>query len=138
MNSEETPMNVSVSEASGRVPVTILRIQGDIDTNSYEALQQRAEQAIQAGARHLVLDLRDVGYVSSAGVRALNAIFQRLRALAAESDADLYQGVRAGTYKSPHLKLANAAEPVTKVLAMMGMDMFLDIHPSVNAAVESF
>jgi anti-anti-sigma regulatory factor len=118
--------------------VTILRIEGDIDTNTYEAVQQRAEEAIQAGARHLVLDLRDVGYVSSAGVRALNAIFQRLRSTASESDADLYQGVRAGTYKSPHLKLANLAPPVTKVLATMGMDMFLEIYPSVNQAVESF
>jgi anti-anti-sigma factor len=131
-------MNISVSEAKGRVPVTILRIEGDIDTNTYEAVQQRAEQAIQAGARHLVLDLRDVSYVSSAGVRALNAIFQRLRSTAAESDADLYQGVRAGTYKSPHLKLANPQPPVTKVLATMGMDMFIEMYPSVNQAVESF
>jgi anti-anti-sigma factor len=131
-------MNISVSEVHGRVPVTVLRIEGDIDVTTYEAVQQRAEAAIEAGARHLVLDLRDVGYVSSAGVRALNAIFQRLRSTSPESDSDLYQGVRAGTYKSPHLKLANAAEPVQRVLATTGMDMLLDIHPSVNAAVEAF
>jgi anti-anti-sigma factor len=131
-------MNISVSEVQGRVPVTILRIEGDIDVKTYEAVQQRAEEAIQAGARHLVLDLRDVGYVSSAGVRALNAIFQQLRSTSPESDAEMYQAVRAGTYKSPHLKLANAAAPVQRVLATTGMDMLLDIYPSVNAAVESF
>jgi anti-anti-sigma factor len=131
-------MNINVTERTGRVPVTILHVQGDIDTNSHTAFEQRAQDAIRQGAQHVLIDLQDVGYISSAGIRALNALFQSLRSRSPESDAALYQGVRSGTYKSPHLKLLNPQPAVLNVLSATGLDMLLEIHHDLDTAVASF
>ena len=132
-------MEIQVSIEQGRVPVTVFHIVGDVDASTYEQLQTRAREAHAAGAGNLVLDLAQVGYVSSAGVRALNAIFTLLRTDApAESDAVMYKGISDGTFKSPHLKLANLNARVADALRIAGIDMLLEFHPSLAAAVASF
>ena len=42
-------MEIAVSHAQGRVPVTVFRIKGEIDVNSYEQLQAQAQAAVEAG-----------------------------------------------------------------------------------------
>ena len=122
-----------------RVPVTIFRIKGDIDGNTYEQLQTRASESFQSGARHLLLDLSEVPYISSAGIRALHYIFNLLRSdPAVESDQSIREGVRSGAFKSPHLKLLKPNSGVTKVLGMSGYDMFLDIYQDQTEALNSF
>jgi len=56
----------------------------------------------------------------------------------AESDAAMKQGLRDGTFKSPHLKLVNPTRHVREVLSMAGLDMFLEIHPNLKDALASF
>ena len=132
-------MDITVSHEQGRVPITVFRIKGDIDVNSYEQLQAQARQAYEAGARDLVLDLTDTAYVSSAGIRAINSIFKLLRSDAPnESDEAMRKGLSDGTFKSPHLKLVNPSSHVHEVLTMAGVDMFLEVHPNVKDAVASF
>lgn len=132
-------MEIQVSNRPGRVPVTVFHIVGDVDTNTYQQLQARAEQAHSAGAGNIVLDLSQVGYVSSAGIRALNHIFQLLRTNApGESDEAVRLGINAGTFKSPHLKLAHLNRRVSEALKIAGVDMFLEFHPDLDAAIASF
>ena len=132
-------MEIVVSQQQGRVPVTVFHINGDIDTVSFEQLEDQAQQAIQSGTRFLVLDLAKVNYVSSYGVRAINQIFTWLRDQSGgEDDASLSKGLRDGTFKSRHLKLAAPNKQVAKVFSMVSVDMFLDIFPDVSQAVASF
>ncbi len=132
-------MNIAVSQQPGRVPVTVFRITGEINTNTYEQLQEQARQAFTAGTRNLLLDLSEVPYVSSAGIRALNNIFNLLRTEApGESAEAMSKGLRDGTFKSPHLKLLNPSDMVVKTLNMAGVDMFLEIHSDFDAAIASF
>ena len=132
-------MQIQVSNQPGRVPVTIFHIVGDIDTHTYQALEAQAREAHAAGAKNIVLDLTHVGYVSSAGIRAINVIYSLLRTAApAESDEAVRQGINAGTYKSPHLKLAYLNQRVSEALRVAGVDMFLEIHPDWQAAVASY
>ena len=132
-------MNIAVSQQPGRVPVTVFRITGDINTNTYEQLQEQARQAFAAGARNLLLDLSEVPYVSSAGIRALNNTFNLLRTDApGESAEAMSKGLRDGTFKSPHLKLLNPSSAVLKTLNMAGVDMFLEVHTDFDAAIASF
>jgi anti-anti-sigma factor len=131
-------MNITTTQTAGPLPVTIFHIQGDIDAETYDELERRAREAYQTGTRRLILDLSGVDYLSSAGVRAMNGIFQLLRSAEGDSDHALYQGVRAGTYKSPHLKLVSPKPDVQSVLSTTGLDMFLEIHRELNAAVASF
>jgi anti-anti-sigma factor len=132
-------MEIQVSNQQGRIPVTVFHIVGDVDASTYRQLQTQAGEAHAAGTGNLVLDLAQVGYVSSAGIRALNAIYTLLRTDAPnESDEAVRQGINAGTFKSPHLKLANLNKRVSEALRTAGVDMFLEFHPSVEAAVASF
>lgn len=135
----ESNLSISTEELQGRVPVTVFHLKGDLDGNTYEQLQRKADEVFLAGARYLLLDLRQVPFVSSAGIRGLHYVFNLLRTdSAAESDQAISKGLRDGTYKSPHLKLLSPNQNVGNLLKVTGYDMFLEIHRDLNEAVKSF
>jgi len=134
-------MEVKVFTENGRVPVTILHVDGDLDSSTYEAFQAKAEETIDAGARYILVDLAHSKFISSAGFRAINQIYNKLRAL--HPDANLKQdevkkGISAGTYKSPHLKLLNLSEEAQKAFEMAGFDLFIEFHTDQAKAIASF
>jgi len=132
-------MEIKVSTQMGRVPVTILHVDGNIDSTTYEAFLSKAEELIKGGTRHVLLDLQHVPLVSSAGLRAFNNIFIRLRELSPDlSDGEMRDGINAGTYKSPHLKLVNPSKATRLALETSGFSLFLEILDSVEAAVAAF
>lgn len=131
--------SIDVSSIQGRVPITLFKINGDIDANTYERLQAKAEEAFSNGTRYLLLDLSSVPYISSAGIRALHSLFNLMRSGSTEeSEEAVYKGVRDGTYKSPHLKLLNPSEGVSRILSMSGYDMVLEVYKDLQQAVDSF
>ena len=132
-------MEIVVAQEQGRVPVSVFRVSGELNVNSYEALQQRAREEYDAGMRDLVIDLTEVTYISSAGIRALSSIFRLLRGQSAQESAEaMERGLKDGSFKSPHLRLAGARRSVGEVLKMAGLDMFLEIHANVQDAVAAF
>jgi anti-anti-sigma factor len=72
-------MEITVSQAQGRVPVTILRVTGQLDGQNYQKLIARAREVYEAGAQDLLFDLGDLTYISSAGLVSLHAIALLLR-----------------------------------------------------------
>jgi len=80
-------MELEVSQKEGRVPVTVFRVDGDMGAESSDSLIQQVDSALQGGMRHLLLDLSNVSYVSSAGLKAIHhalsafAQIQRQRAV---------------------------------------------------------
>ena len=48
------------------------------------------------------------------------------------------KGINAGTYKSPHLKLANPSKATRLALDTSGFSLFLDIVPDVSAGIATF
>jgi anti-anti-sigma factor len=132
-------VDISVTLEQHTVPVTIFRIRGDIDIASYQELEAKARDAFAQGTRNLVLDLSEVGYVSSAGLRAIHGVFRLLsNSPGDEASREVGRGIRDGTFKSPHLKLLNPSPFVQAVLKTTGFDMFLEIHRDLREAVASF
>ncbi len=132
-------MDISITPEQGRVPVTVFHVNGSIDAASYEQLQSRADQSIQSGTTNLLLDLSGVPYMSSAGLRAINHIYNLFhKETAGAGEEAVNQGLRAGKYKSPHLKLLSPTPRVLEVLQMTGFDMFLEIHHNLKEALASF
>jgi hypothetical protein len=130
-------MEITVSQAQGRVPVTVLHVTGAI-TSSKE-LEQCAKEAFEAGAKDMLVDLTDVPYIATAGLRALHTIYTLLRTDSpAESDAAVSVGIRDGTFSSPHLKLLKPSAHAAEALHVAGYDMFLDIHQEFQRALASF
>jgi anti-anti-sigma factor len=132
-------MDISVSTEKARVDVTLVHVHGNIDSSTYEAFEKRVEGLVDEGARYLLIDLSHVAFLSSAGLRALNSLFYKLRALAPEgSDDDMKKGIREGTFHSAHIKLAAANKDVRQVLEISGFDMYLEILPDVKTGLASF
>ena len=131
-------MEISVSKEQGKVPVTVFHVQGVIGATEEQALIQRAKDEQAAGMRNLLLDLAKVEYMSSSGLRAVHEIYMMLRSGSEESDTAVSKGIAAGTYMSPHLKLANVNAKVKEVLHTSGFDMFLEILPGQKEALAAF
>jgi hypothetical protein len=130
-------MDVTVSQAQARVPVTVFQISGAVTDN--QELEALAQAAYDAGARNILLDLSDVPYMATSGLRALHAIFTLLRSdTPEESDEATKSGIAAGTFLSPHLKLLKPTPHVREVLKASGYDMFLQIHRDLSSALASF
>lgn len=110
-------MNVS---ADRRGQITIVAIEGSLDSlTSGEAAQFMSAQ-VGAGESHLVVDLSQLEYISSAGLRALLAALKEAR----QANGDL--------------RLAAAQENVQRVLNMAGFTSILKSYADVDAAVASF
>ncbi len=132
-------MDILISTAQGRVPVTVFRIRGEISAATADQLHESAERAYLAGMRNLLLDLAEVPFVSSAGLREVHRLYMLLRGdSAAEGDQAVQRGLRDGTFKAPHFKLLNPTPDVREVLKVSGFDMFLEIHSDLERAVASF
>lgn len=134
-------MEIKVSTESGRVPVTVLHVDGNIDSSTYEQFQSTAIKLIEDGARYLLVDLSHAPFVSSAGLRSLHALFNELRSRypnADLNDEQMKKGISAGTYKSPHLKLLNLSPETKTAFETSGFDMFIDTFTDRNTAVASF
>jgi anti-sigma B factor antagonist len=132
-------MDITISQEQGRVPVTILHVAGKTDSASANVLEKKAMEVIDGGTRHLVLDLSKIPYMSSAGLRVLQEVFNKLREVSTgESDKEMYRKINDGSFKSPHLKLLNPTKEVMEVLKMSGFDMLVSIEHDLKAAVASF
>ncbi len=134
-------MEIKVSTESGRVPVTVLHVDGSIDSSTYEQFQAAALKLVNEGARYILVDLSHAPFVSSAGLRALHTLFNELRTRNPEanlSDAQVKKGISAGTYKSPHLKLLNLSAETRTAFETSGFDMYIDTFTDRNTAIASF
>jgi len=130
-------MKISVSQEQGRVPVTVFHIDGNL--TSEEELEEMARRAYEGGARNILLDLTDVPFMASSGLRALHYIYTLLRTDAQEeSDGVVRKGIAAGTWTSPHFKLLKPNRNVLEVLRTTGYDMFLEILTDRKRAIASF
>lgn len=130
-------MEITISQTDSPKPVTVMHVKGNVDSTSFEQFQQVASDLVSQGTRDLVIDMEQVPYMSSAGLRVLNVIYNSLRDENA-TRSSVSEGVAKGTYKSPHLKLAGVSNRVMETLKMSGFDMFLEIHPNVASATASF
>ncbi len=132
-------MQIKVSTENRRVPVTVMEVTGNVDSSTHMAFQAKAEELIKGGARHILVDLTQVPYMSSAGLRALSAILNQLRAVNTDiSQEEMLKRINEGTYKSPHLKLLNLSEATKTGFETAGFDMFLEAFTDNQKALSSF
>jgi anti-anti-sigma factor len=134
-------MEIKVSTENGRVPVTVLHVDGNIDSSTYEQFQTTARKLIDEGTRYILVDLSHAPFVSSAGLRALHTLFNELRTRNPDanlSDEQMKKGISAGTFKSPHLKLLNLSPETKTAFETSGFDMYIDTFTDRKAAIASF
>lgn len=125
-------MKLQVAHREGRVPITVLAIDGSVHLGNAAQLEDAARAAIGTGTRNLLIDLTNVSSMTSAGLRVLNVLYKLL------DENERRRAGTNGTRKSAHLKLVNPQPRLQSVLAIAGFDTFLEIYPSLDDAIASF
>jgi anti-anti-sigma factor len=132
-------MEITVTTENARIPLHIMHVSGKIDSATHQAFQSKAEELIGEGARHILVDLRDTEFVSSAGLRALHNIFNKLRAVHQDvNDDELRRKMNTGEYKSPYVKVVNLSAQIREIFEVSGFDTYIETYDDLNTAVASF
>lgn len=123
--------------------VTVMHLMGDIDASNYTNIIDKAQEAYNEGARHLVLDLEKVPYVSSAGLMALHTIariFTGQMTQTKDGGRPVFRSInpKQDSSAKEHVKLLNPQPAVEQVLEVVGLKQFFEIYKDVDAAVKSF
>lgn len=136
-------MNISSEQIQARVPVTILRLSGDVDGSNFQTVIQKAVELNRQGARDLVIDLAEVRYTSSAGLVALHNIARLFNGLEMPDPENGWRAIRmVGEAREAgiqtHVKLLSPQPRVAAVLEQTGLNAYFPIFTDQAAAVESF
>jgi anti-anti-sigma regulatory factor len=136
-------LDITIFQAQGRGPVTVLQPHGELDASNYRELIAAAKEVCDGGTQDMVLDLGDVSYMSSSGLVALQSMASLLRGEdlpdlesgwgafhAVDRDRDL--GIQV------HFRLCAPQPRVDHVLEMVGFKRFLEVHADLESAVAAF
>ena len=86
------PLTITTSEVDDDV---LLSLDGEIDLSSAHLLVDSIDQAIEGGARRIVLDFSGVTFVNSTGLGAMVAATKRLRAEGGDLILRRFRGIPA-------------------------------------------
>jgi anti-sigma B factor antagonist len=98
---------------------TVIEVAGSIDANNADELTSYLTGSINAGNCHIVVDLSQVNFMSSAGLRAILA------------------GLKESKRFGGELQLAAAQPGVEKTLRISGFTSILNLFPNLEEAVSS-
>lgn len=110
-------MDIDIKEMAR---VTLLTIGGRVDSNTAQTLGQHLNEQIEKGRMNLVIDLEQVEYMSSAGLRELVGALKRTKSAGGD------------------LRLSTPSERVLEVLKLAGLDSVFTVFDDTVSAVGSF
>ena len=122
MNSD---LKITPEQTQADVPVMVLHLRGWLDAQSEELLLEAARIAYDGGARYLLLNMNDLDTLTSAGMRAIQKVYQ------------MYTP-KEDRFKVAHLKLCNAPPQIYNVLGITGFLQNIPMYESQDAALETF
>jgi len=136
-------MNITVSQQQGREQVSVIHLDGRLDSSNYQNLIDEAKKLHAAGARHLILDMTNLTYISSAGLVAVQSTAKLFRGESLPNVEAGWNAIRSldkeragGTQKN--VKLLNLTPKVQSVLDTVGFAEFFEIYTDLAGAVASF
>ena len=136
-------MNITISQEQGRVPVTVIHLDGKLDSNSFQNLITQAKVVFNGGARHLLLDMTKLTYISSAGIVALHSIAKLFRGESLPNADAGWNTIRSLEKErvggaQQNVKFLNVPPEVKSVLDVVGLAASFEMHTDLAQAVASF
>ena len=110
-------MNISTTTIDA---VTVVRLQGNLDTSTAPHAQTSLNELVDGGASKILVNLGEVDFVSSAGLRILLATAKKLRGSNGE------------------LRVSNLNETVNEVFEISGFSTILSVFPTEAEALTGF
>jgi anti-anti-sigma factor len=105
--------------------VTVFRLRGWLDAQSEEQLLEAARTSYDGGARYLLIDMSELDTLTSAGMRALQKVYQIFTP-------------KEDQFRMAHLKLCSAPPQIYNVLGITGFLQNIPMYESQDAALQSF
>jgi anti-sigma B factor antagonist len=103
-----------------RDPVSILEIKGYLDAHTAPELEQAFQDSIDRKSYNLVVNFKDLSYISSAGLGVLMQFIEEVR----DNKGDI--------------KLTNMTPRVYNVFDLLGFPMLYEIFTDEEEAIEKF
>ena len=121
-------IEIEVTTEVANTSISVLTLRGEIDANTQNEIEKKADELISGGTKNLLLDLSDVTYMGSAGLRVLHIIAGKLMGTDDNTAAT----------KFDRLKVLNPSEEVSRIFKTLGFDAFLDSFEDIDDAIKSF
>jgi anti-sigma B factor antagonist len=99
--------------------VTVVAVQGDLNAAEAPKVRDRFLQLLKEGKKSLVIDLGDVTFLASGGIRALYMVDKQARELGGR------------------VVLARLPQPIHDILALTGFLPYFEVRPTVEAGLEA-
>ncbi len=96
----------------------IFTLNGRLDSNTSPEFDEKITESIENGTRFIVVDCKNLDYITSAGLRILNKTAKKLKQLDGK------------------IVLCSMEDYVREVFEISGFDTFLPIVPDLEAALE--
>ena len=137
-------LETTIEQATGRVPVTIIALSGELDASNFNDLIETTRKLYDGGTRHLLLDLAQLRFMASSGLVALHSV---LRLMHGEPPPDPEAGWGAlhslgidvaGGGIQTEVQLCAPQGAVERVLTRTGLTRLFQIHPDRATALAAF
>ena len=100
--------------------INIFKLNGRLDSNTSQGFEKKLFQAISDGSKTMVVDFKDLDYISSAGLRVI------------------LKATKAIKREDGRIMLCSMQDYVKEVFEIAGFDSFLPIVPTIDDALKSF
>ncbi|MBK9051343.1 MAG: STAS domain-containing protein [Chloroflexi bacterium] len=110
---------MSIQRTSLTADIWLVEISGRLDQDQAPLLENELTQLIQDAQYHLIVDLSQVDYINSAGLRCLVGTWRKAR----EQGGNLW--------------LTGLNDRLKEVFSMVGFDKVFQIYPTISAAQEA-
>ena len=108
-------MNFQTRSENG---VTILQISGAIDGSTAPELREKITEVMQVNPAHLLLDMNQVHFMSSAGLRVMLLLHRQLQ------------------QTNTRIVLVGMLEPIYDAMEATGFLKYFETAPDINAAMQ--
>ena len=100
--------------------ISIISLTGSLDTNTSKEAEDQINKLIDEGSIKLLIDLTDLDYISSSGLRILLSTSKKLKSLRGE------------------MRICGLNETVNEVFEISGFTMIFKIFKTLNEANTNF
>jgi anti-sigma B factor antagonist len=97
---------------------TILELSGRLDTSNYESFSEELYAKLEEGGKYFVMDMEDLDYISSSGLRVFLSALKKVRA--AEGD----------------IALCCMSEKINEVFEISGFSSLFKVFVSIDDAIK--
>jgi anti-anti-sigma factor len=138
-------MEISANTVQAKVPVTILKLEGDLDASWYQDVITKAKTLYDSGVRDLLIDMGDLRFMASSGLVALHSTALIMRGDQVPDTNESWSTFRTDhVHIGPpseyeiHCKLLNPQPRPLRTLELAGFDDLFEIFDDEEIALSSF